>query len=120
MISAIALYQLLILIVSITSQPKKVEINFKPITQLNLKSSIPAENFQETSGSDNFDYEVVGYRSGNTRSSVIVKKDNKSFVVQQGELLENKYKLISVNANFANFEYLGNKYQLKTNLLNDE
>ena len=119
-LAVFALYQLFIMIFSISAQPKNIEIAFKPINQLNFQSSAPSENIQVIVESDNFDYEVVGYRAGNSRSSVIVKKDNKSFVVQQGELLENRYKLISVNANFANFEYLGNKYQLKTNLLNEE
>ena len=61
----------------------------------------------------------MGYRAGQTRSSVIVQKKNKSFVVQQGELLENKYKLIKVDDEFAIFEYSGQSYQLETNLLNE-
>ena len=38
--------------------------------------------------------------------------------MQQGELLENKYKLISVDVDSAIFEYMGEKYELKTSLIN--
>ena len=40
-------------------------------------------------------------------SSVFVKKDNQEFVVQVGELLENKYKLLSVTEKKVIFDYSG-------------
>ena len=56
-----------------------------------------------------FEYELIGYRvdtMGNN-SSVVVKKDNQEFVVQVGELLENKYKLLSVTEKKVIFDYSG-------------
>ena len=73
----------------------------------------------ESSPSSNFDYKVVGFRAGSSRASVIVERNNQTFVVQQGALLENKYKLLSVNIEYATFEYNGNIFQLSTNLTVD-
>ena len=57
--------------------------------------------------------------TGPSRASVIVERNNQTFVVQQGALLENKYKLLSVNIEYATFEYNGNIFQLSTNLTVD-
>ena len=52
-------------------------------------------------------------------ASVIIERNNQTFVVQQGALLENKYKLFSVNSEYATFEYNGNIFQLSTKLTVD-
>ena len=53
---------------------------------------------------NDFDYELIGYRaSSGSRSSVILKKDNKEFVVQEGELLENRFTLTSVEKDKVTF-----------------
>ena len=44
-----------------------------------------------------FEYTLIGYRSGNTDSSVILKKGNKEFVVAKGQKLEGIYELVEVN-----------------------
>jgi hypothetical protein len=66
--------------------------------------------------SSSFDYKVVGYRAGQNRASVIVEKNNQTYVVQQGELLDNRYKLISVDSEVAVFSQNGKKYSLSTQL----
>ena len=43
-----------------------------------------------------FEYKLIGYRSGNRDSSVILKKGNKEFVVAKGEKLEGVYELVQV------------------------
>ena len=61
------------------------------------------------------DYELIGYRVdtvGND-SSVIVKKNNEEHVVQVGDLLENKYKLLSVSKKEVIFSYSGKIYELE-------
>ena len=51
----------------------------------------------------NFDYKLIGIRSGGKDSSVIVKKANKEFLVAIGEMLEGRFELIEVTNNSAVF-----------------
>jgi hypothetical protein len=50
-----------------------------------------------------FNYILIGVRSGNQDSSVIVKKGNKEFLVTLGDLLEGSFELVEVNQNDALF-----------------
>ena len=83
-----------------------------------MQTNAPNISIELTTESSDFEYKVIGYRAGTSRASIIVKRNNQSFVVQQGELLENKYKLVSVDLDSAIFEYMGKKYELKTELTN--
>ena len=68
------------------------------------------QNFNDEVVNDvTFEYELIGYRVDTIgkNSSVVVKKDNQEFVVQVGELLENKYKLLSVTEKKVIFDYSG-------------
>ena len=51
----------------------------------------------------NFNYKLIGIRSGGENSSVIVKKANKEYLVVIGQLLENTFGLVEVNQNSAVF-----------------
>ena len=51
----------------------------------------------------NFNYKLIGIRSGGENSSVIVKKANKEYLVAIGQLLENTFELVEVNQNSALF-----------------
>ena len=51
----------------------------------------------------NFNYKLIGIRSGGENSSVIVKKANKEYLVAMGQLLENTFELVEVNQNSAIF-----------------
>ena len=119
LVSILAGYVLYLLILSFVSRPDEMNIDFSPIEgSAQLSSSIEVSQL-ESSPSSNFDYKVVGFRASSSRASVIVKRNNQTFVVQQGALLENKYKLLSVNIEYATFEYNGNIFQLSTNLTVD-
>ena len=119
LVSILAGYVLYLLILSFVSRPDEMNIDFSPIEgSVQLSSSIEVSQL-ESSPSSNFDYKVVGFRASSSRASVIVKRNNQTFVVQQGALLENKYKLASVDSEYATFEYNGNIYQLSTNLTVD-
>ena len=50
-----------------------------------------------------FNYMLIGIRSGNQDSSVIVKKGNKEFLVTLGDFLEGSFELVEVNQNDALF-----------------
>ena len=112
-------YALYLLILSFISRPDSMNINFSPIQSSAQFSSSIETNQIKLSSSSTFDYEVIGYRAGSSRASVILKRNNQTFVVQQGALLENKYKLLSVNSEYATFEDNGNLFQLSTNLIVD-
>jgi len=119
LVSILAGYVLYLLILSFVSRPDEMNIDFSPIEgSVQLSSSIEVSQL-ESSPSSNFDYKVVGFRASSSRASVIVERNNQTFVVQQGALLENKYKLLSVNIEYATFEYNGNIFQLSTNLTVD-
>ena len=119
LVSILAGYVLYLLILSFVSRPDEMNIDFSPIEgSVQLSSSIEVSQL-ESSPSSNFDYKVVGFRASSSRASVIVERNNQTFVVQQGALLENKYKLLSVNSEYATFEYNGNIFQLSTNLTVD-
>jgi hypothetical protein len=113
-------YALYLLILSFISRPDSMNINFSPIQSSAQFSSSIETNQIKLSSSSTFDYEVIGYRAGSSRASVILKRNNQTFVVQQGTLLENKYKLLSVNSEYATFEDNGNFFQLSTNLTVDD
>jgi urease gamma subunit len=51
-----------------------------------------------------FQYKLIGYRSGGSDASVIVKKSNKEFVVSIGQKLEGVFELIEVNQNEVIFK----------------
>ena len=112
-------YVLYLLIFSFISRPDSMNINFSPIQGSAQFSSSIETNEIELSPSSTFDYKVIGYRASSSRASVILERNNQTFVVQQGALLENKYKLLSVNNEYATFEYNGNLFQLSTNLIVD-
>jgi len=119
LVSILAGYVLYLLILSFVSRPDEMNIDFSPIEgSVQLSSSIEVSQL-ESSPSSNFDYKVVGFRASSSRASVIVERNNQTFVVQQGALLENKYKLLSVNIEYATFEYNGTIFQLSTNLTVD-
>ena len=112
-------YVLYLLILSFVSRPDEMNIDFSPIDgSAQFSSSIEVSQI-ESRPSSNFEYKVVGFRASSSRASVIVERNNQTFVVQQGALLENKYKLLSVNSEYATFEYNGNIFQLSTNLTVD-
>ena len=119
LVALLAGYALYLLILSFVSRPSEINIDFNSIQGSTQFSSSIDVNQIESTPSSTFDYKVIGFRAGTSRTSVIVQKNNRTFVVQQGALLENKYKLASVDSEYATFEYNGNLFQLSTNLIVD-
>ena len=113
-------YVLYLMILSFISRPDSMNINFSPIQGSAQFSSSIETNEIELSPSSTFDYKVIGYRASSSRASVILERNNQTFVVQQEALLENKYKLLSVNSEYATFEDNGSLFQLSTNLIADD
>ena len=115
LLGAAAIYYLINLYLVLMSQPENIKNNFSSISNSQSISENPGQSIQE-SVSSTFNYKVIGYRASDKRASVIVKKNNQSYVVQQGELLENTYKLESVNSKIAIFTQNGKSYQLSTDI----
>ena len=115
MLGAVAMYYLINLYLVLMSQPENIKNNFSSISNSQSISENPSQSIQE-SVSSSFNYKVIGYRAGDKRASVIVEKNNQTYVVQQGELLENTYKLESVNSKIAIFTQNGKSYQLSTDI----
>ena len=115
MLGAVAMYYLINLYLVLMSQPENIKNNFSSISNSQSISENPGQLIQE-SVSSSFNYKVIGYRAGDKRASVIVEKNNQTYVVQQGELLENTYKLESVNSKIAIFTQNGKSYQLSTDI----
>jgi hypothetical protein len=114
----IALYYLVTFTFFILSKPSAIDNNFNAISSSQFIEPVNIQNISENLSSS-FDYKVVGYRAGQNRASVIVEKNNQTYVVQQGELLDNRYKLISVNSEVAVFSLNGKNYSLSTQLQKD-
>ncbi|MDC1165182.1 hypothetical protein OAT83_06530 [Gammaproteobacteria bacterium] len=115
MLGAVAMYYLINLYLVLMSQPEDIKNNFSSISNSQSILENPRQSLQETVSSS-FNYKVIGYRAGDKRASVIVEKNNQTYVVQQGELLENTYKLESVNSKIAIFTQNGKSYQLSTDI----
>ena len=115
LLGAVAIYYLINLYLVLMSQPENIKNNFSSISNSQSISENPGQLIQE-SVSSSFNYKVIGYRAGDKRASLIVEKNNQTYVVQQGELLENTYKLESVNSKIAIFTQNGKSYQLSTDI----
>jgi acid phosphatase class B len=118
-LSFFAIIMLAITINNIAIYPNISAIDLSRINPTEL-SSIQVSNSQiNTSSDSNFNYELVGLRLDDMglNSSVIVKRNNQEFVIQKGDLLENKYLLNSVTKENINFSYLGKNYQIENNLV---
>lgn len=115
LLGAVAIYYLINLYLVLMSQPENIKNNFSSISNSQSISENPGQLIQE-SVSSSFNYKVIGYRAGDKRASVIVEKNNQTYVVQQGELLENTYKLESVDSKIAIFTQNGKSYQLSTDI----
>jgi hypothetical protein len=111
LVTALAIYQLYLII----NAPK-----FKKYNPINISSKVINDlsknnlnqNVTQLSG-DEFSYTIVGYRAGNENSSVVLRKNNVDYVVQQGELIDNTYRLISVSTDEIVIDRAGQKRFIK-------
>ena len=83
---------------SFINAPDIKSINIPDMTDFSFNTSKntidqSSKNIKSTPA---FEYKLIGYRSGDIDSSVILKKGNKEFVVAKGEKLEGVYELVQV------------------------
>ena len=95
------------------------ESSIRQIDIPNIKNIEFSSNIESSSQSNleltnnNFDYELIGYRSGKSDFSVILKKGNMEYVVSGGDKLEGIYELVSVNEDEVVFSNQGKIYKIK-------
>ena len=113
-----SIYLLGMLALSISSTPEiKIisSITLKDINTSNSFNESPTE-ISDTTINTTFEYKLIGIRSGEINSSVIVKKANKQYVVALGDKLDDIYVLIEVNQNDAVFRNGQKIYKLEYNI----
>ena len=93
---------------------------FNKSAPINISSTVINDlsqtNFNQNAtklSDDEFSYTIVGYRAGKENSSVVLRKNNVDYVVQQGELIDNTYRLISVSTDEIVFDRSGQKRYIK-------
>ena len=84
------------LLISFTNQPDIKNLNIPDMTDFSYNTNSIDESSKNIKTTPDFEYQLIGYRSGNIDSSVILKKGNKEFVVAKGEKLEGVYELVEV------------------------
>jgi len=84
------------LLISFTNQPDIKNLNIPDMTDFSFNTTSIDESSKNIKTTPDFEYKLIGYRSGNIDSSVILKKGNKEFVVAKGEKLEGVYELVEV------------------------
>jgi|TARA_B100001093_G_scaffold66420_2_gene56382 type II secretory pathway component PulC len=79
-----------------------------------IESSVPTTD--QNMNIPSFDFELIGFRSGDVDSSVILKKGNKEFVIAKGEKIDGVYELIEVNKEEVIFRNNEKLYKIKNRL----
>ena len=97
------------------NQPDIKDINIPDMTDFSFASTQGSleDNSKNIQNIPSFDYKVMGYRSGEIDSSVILKKGNKEFVVAKGEKLEGVYELIKVSKDEVIFRNQEKLYKIE-------
>ena len=113
-----SIFLLGMLVVSLASSP-----DIKIISSINLKNINTSSSFDQglkeisdVTLNTTFEYKLIGIRSGEINSSVIVKKANNQYVVALGDKLDGLYELVEVNQNDAVFRNGQKIYKLENNV----
>ena len=99
------LYLAILFVNSLSNQPDIKDIGTIKFNDIISDRSLTKsqELIVDNQSDVNFDYKLIGIRSGGKDSSVIVKKANKEFLVVVGEMIEGRFELIEVTSNSAVF-----------------
>jgi len=110
-----AVFIIFLIISSNIDKPKILTIDNMNLNDFKTSSSSLKvdETLIEESNQVEFNYKLIGVRSGNQDSSVIVKKGNKEFLVTLGDLLEGSFELVEVNQNDALFRQGQKMYRIE-------
>jgi len=100
---------------SIINAPDIKNINIPDMTDFSFNTSKNTidETSKNVKSTPAFEYKLIGYRSGNKDSSVILKKGSKEFVVAKGEKLEGVYELVEVTKDEVIFRNQEKLYKIE-------
>ena len=100
---------------SVINAPDIKNINIPDMTDFSFNTSKNTidETSKNVKSTPAFEYKLIGYRSGNRDSSVILKKGNKEFVVAKGEKLEGVYELVEVTKDEVIFRNQEKLYKIE-------
>ena len=113
---SISIFFAYLLFLSYKNTPVIVDIGNITIEEfISEQSLISDENYVADELIDiDFNYKLIGIRSGGENSSVIVKKANKEYLVGMGQLLENTFELVEVNQDSAVFRNGNKMYRINS------
>ena len=96
------------------NRPKLNDLKFPKNQNPIINQTLDSNRSAQMQIDKDFEYEIIGYRaSSGNRSSVIVMKNNKEYVVQEGEILDNQYTLKTVNKDKITFTSSGRVFEIK-------
>ena len=117
-LSAPAIFLIVANILLLRNKPDIRSVETPDINDFTFDSAIesPVPTTDQNMNIPSFDFELIGFRSGDVDSSVILKKGNKEFVVAKGEKIDGVYELIEVNKEEVIFRNNEKLYKIKNRL----
>ncbi|MAQ98129.1 MAG: hypothetical protein CMD50_02415 [Gammaproteobacteria bacterium] len=117
-LAAPAIFLLVANFLLFSNKPDIRSVETPDINDFTFDSAIesPVPTTDQNMNIPSFDFELIGFRSGDVDSSVILKKGNKEFVVAKGEKIDGVYELIEVNKEEVIFRNNEKLYKIKNRL----
>ena len=117
-LAAPAIFLIVANILLLSNKPDIRSVETPDINDFTFDSAIesPVPTTDQNMNIPSFDFELIGFRSGDVDSSVILKKGNKEFVIAKGEKIDGVYELIEVNKEEVIFRNNEKLYKIKNRL----
>ncbi|MAV41926.1 MAG: hypothetical protein CMC32_00385 [Flavobacteriaceae bacterium] len=117
-LAAPAIFLLVANFLLFSNKPDIRSVETPDINDFTFDSEIesPVPTTDQNMNIPSFDFELIGFRSGDVDSSVILKKGNKEFVVAKGEKIDGVYELVEVNKEEVIFRNNEKLYKIKNRL----
>ena len=117
-LAAPAIFLLVANFLLFSNKPDIRSVETPDINDFTFDSAIesPVPTTDQNMNIPSFDFELIGFRSGDVDSSVILKKGNKEFVIAKGEKIDGVYELIEVNKEEVIFRNNEKLYKIKNRL----
>ena len=113
-----ALYFFCLLFISFINKPLIEDINVPDMTnfEFQINQNDIRDNNNQIESPLTFDYQLIGYRSGETDFFCYFKKRQQRVVVSSGDKLEGLYELVAVNEDEVIFHNKRKLYKIKNSV----